>query len=436
MKKLKIYLTAVVGVFSFASMAQTDKTPGQLTLRFPSDDNNIEWKRFSPLGKAEMSDWYFPATFGVGALNGAVTFLLNDSAKFYSNTGDSTYNASDVALAQILDPKDDGILQTNNPALQLSKFANYKVDSIAFRYLYRRKIDSVLNPNTSLYEKVVDTLFVYYFKGAQISTNQGFVGRDTKFGYLGWSFATQSPANYSGVDTILLNDTSWNTPMGATGWVSQYHTMATPASANMTINSNGSLTNSLVAFALRFKHGLPFDSSYVLEDRRTNPDPNNKYVNYFGYHVGEATNNVENDQFYNSSLTVSPVFAFRSINGWTGWFPNYAGTYTYPSTGLYLTTSNVGINEKKNNEFGMTNVYPNPAKTNGKAVLGVNLKKDAVAHIHILDLYGKEIKTISNAYNAGEQAIEVNLDGMKAGVYFFNVTVNGVTETKKLTVTE
>jgi hypothetical protein len=48
---------------------------------------------------------------------------------------------------------------------------------------------------------------------------------------------------------------------------------------------------------------------------------------------------------------------------------------------------------------------------------------------------GQEVKQIVNQnYASGEQVIDINLDGVKPGVYFVNININGVSQSRKLTV--
>jgi hypothetical protein len=438
MKKLNIYIAIVLALLVLHSNAQTNLR--LKTSQFPADMKNAPtWKKANQLGKSTAADWYFPQDFILDPLQTFVTFLVNDSAKYYSSTtGEVSYNASWAATAQILDPKDDAIeLSSNTTATKLSKYTNYTVDSVGLTYLYVRKIDTV--DLGAGFVPVVDTLFVTYYKGSQVSTTGSFDDH-TKFGMVGWDFNKQFPANYAYTDTVLLGDKSLSTTVGPDGWQQKGLTLPVPPMANMTINSTGSLINNLCAFSIRFKHGVKFDSTFVLDDRRDVPNPSNKYINYFGYQFGQISGatNPANDNFYNSSLMVPARFAFASINGWQGWYPGYAfDKYQYPSMGLFLSALNVGIDEVKENAFTMSNVFPNPAKASEGAALIFKLKASSKVTVEIFNLMGQKVKTVTNKnYDLGESNIELNLEGMHPGVYFVNMTANGSTTTKKLTITE
>jgi hypothetical protein len=83
----------------------------------------------------------------------------------------------------------------------------------------------------------------------------------------------------------------------------------------------------------------------------------------------------------------------------------------------------------------MTNVYPNPAPVNSMAVAGFNLKQSGKVKISIINLVGQEVKTVAEGnYAAGETAVNVDLNGLNAGVYFVKMTMNGTSETRKLTI--
>jgi hypothetical protein len=69
--------------------------------------------------------------------------------------------------------------------------------------------------------------------------------------------------------------------------------------------------------------------------------------------------------------------------------------------------------------------------------MGFNLKSSSTVAVNIYNIAGQQVKSVINkTYAAGEHAVEFDLAGLKAGIYMVNMTVNGVSQTKKLTITE
>jgi len=116
--------------------------------------------------------------------------------------------------------------------------------------------------------------------------------------------------------------------------------------------------------------------------------------------------------------------------------------YTNPNTGIPNTTaggsnlaidnillvneSNVGVNNAtKNAEFS---VYPNPTK--GMVSLRMNAEIGAAYDLTVLDMLGKVVvrKSVS------EKQTELDLTGLKKGIYFVKATANGITNVSKLVI--
>jgi hypothetical protein len=287
----KFYSVLAASLLAASAFAQTAT---KIDVRqFPIGENRT--RNFNnangKLGKADpTSNWYIPQDFiaNQATLSTGVDFMLPDTnAKFINKDGTIDFRAN-AAIGQVLDPKDGNIElmdQTQGIIPKMSKFTNYSVDSIMFNYLYVRRVDSVSYNNKPKVE-LKDTLFVYYFKGAQISKKTYVLQSDpnakTTYGYLGWDFASKSPTNYFDIDTVLLGISDNLGKPGVDGWKLASKSLATPST--FTVNaSNGSNTNNLVAFALRYKPGIKYDTSYVMEDRRDSSviPQNTKWVKLF-----------------------------------------------------------------------------------------------------------------------------------------------------------
>ncbi|MCX6186334.1 MAG: T9SS type A sorting domain-containing protein [Bacteroidetes bacterium] len=442
----KFYSLLAATIIAASSFAQTaTKIEGR---QFPIGTNNT--RNFKNLGgkldKADpISNWYFPQYFvaNQATLKTSVDFMLPDTNAKYINADGTIDNRANAAIAQILDPKDGNIDlmdQTQGVIPTFSKFTNFSVDSISFDYLYVRRVDSISYNGNSKVE-LKDTLFIYYFKGAQISKKTYVLVSDpnakTTYGYLGWDFTTQTPINYFKVDTLLLGISDNLGKPGVDGWKLATKTLATPST--FTVNaSNGSNTNNLVAFSLKYKPGIKYDTSFVMEDRRDSSviPQNTKWVNYFGFQ--SATNQgvaVDNNAFYNTSLYSQNHFAFQTVGIFNGWAPGTIYTSNrYLTTGFYLTSTNVGIREKTDN-FVLGNAFPNP--TTDAVSISFRMKSNDNVNISVFNLLGEKVAEVTNGnFATGEHSVNVNLGSLKAGVYLYTMTTGVSSQTQKLIIAE
>ena len=255
---------------------------------------------------------------------------------------------------------------------------------------------------------------------------------------LGWNFKTRTPDNYIGIDTILL-DKSFSTKLpDANGWSGALMRWKVKTPVSVT-TANGSSKNSLIAYAIKFKAGMTYDTSYVLEDRRdaTQIPANTKWVNYFSGTVSANTGPaIENDVFFNSYLSSPGAFSYeKSSLGWTGWYPGYGYTnYIYSSFGAFLTSTNVGIREKTDN-FVLGNAFPNPS--NGAVSISFKMKSNDNVNISVYNLLGAKVAEVANGtFTTGEHTVNANLGNLKAGVYLYTMTTGAASQTQKLIIAE
>jgi hypothetical protein len=399
------------------------------------------------LGKGTMpvSEWYsyldlmkegsfLPSTQGL------VSFLAHDTLAKFVNPGDTTeYDRVYLGAGIVLDPKDEIIDLTANPDMKLTNWTPYMVDSIAFRYLYCRYNDSI---DDGLGNKVFvqDTLLIFTYKSPGITQR---TSSTQKWGSIDWETSTRLPKTPFSVDTILLGhaDTTERPGPSEDSWktATMIHGLNTPVVLN---KIGGSQTNNLVGFVVVFKSGIMYDTSYTFIHEGTSPKPaDSKRINYFGIRseADLATPVYSNTKYYNSTLFALPSTAYPNTQGFFGL--QSSRIYTVPRylDGFFKvnTTGPVGLDKINNDHFSVTNVFPNPADVNGSAVIGFNLKNSAKVSINVYSLVGQVVKTVTNStFASGINEAVIDLTGLKAGIYMVNMTVNGVSETKKLTITE
>ena len=462
MKKLIITILTLGVCYSYIQ-AQT------LNSRYPlikDMDATTKKANKTVLSKTNISTWYSPGawtltdvTVGTGMKN-YVDFLQHDSTTksvmIYS-TGETVVNGlGSIAIAQVCDPKDDVIDYSSDPQIKLSKFVGYSVDSIHFGYRYVRNADSI---SDGLGGKipVVDTLFIHYFNGTKITksglTFNGPPSRTVKYAFMGWTGGNvRLPSNAFWVDTVLLTKKDTTTALNNAGfenrWTAREMTLPTHAGLSSAANQD----NNLVAFALTFKSAVKTvigtDTAVMIYQKDPSTlAPGTRRTNYFGYSllVNEGTNKWANPTFYNTSLFAEPISSYtpwvvNSSVSFNGWIPGMLyTTEKFIDVDFHLTTNtnNVGIKEIKNNEFAMSSVYPNPAKSYENPVIAFNLANTAAVNVSIINMVGQEVKTgFNKSFTSGSHAENLDINGLKAGVYFVNMTVNGASISKKLTIVE
>ncbi|MFI5222149.1 MAG: T9SS type A sorting domain-containing protein [Bacteroidia bacterium] len=411
----------------------------------------------SHYGKTIVSNWYEPYVFAskAGASStwqSYVNFLFPDSTvRYIDNNLNVTYMPGATNVGQVLDPKDDNIDLTDNPNIKMSNGNSYTLDSIYFRYLYVRNVDSIAVPLLGNVA-VVDTLFIDYFIPSGID-NTGTINfspplvKEVYAKPAGFSIPNRRPTGMFTTQTILLtrNDSTIaaaSTTTGApeSGWYSKYYFVKVPA----VVSVNASSKN-LVAFNLKFKPGHPYDSSSIMIYQSTNPLPaGSKRVNYFGYSTYDNgtgspyPTQVTQTKFYNNTIVAEKRASYpNNPTGWQGYVPGNAYyAHQYFVNGFLLTTGNLEVNQITNDNFAST-VYPNPAKVSQGAYVAFNLKNAAKVKVEIFNLMGQSVSLVADRmFDQGKDGVEVNLNGLSTGMYIVNVTVNGQTQSKKLSIVE
>ncbi|MEI6507450.1 MAG: T9SS type A sorting domain-containing protein [Bacteroidota bacterium] len=406
-------------------------------------------------GKIQISDWYNTIDFSSsdpiigGSIQHYVGFIQHDSlAKIYYADGTISKTGWE-SVGSVLDPKDAAIDLTNNPGIKLSKWNGYTLDSIRFTYLYVRNVDSFDIYGLGQKKKVIDTLFVHYFKGTDIKKSyiQPTGGAKSLLAMLGWNIPTRLPATFSHCDTVLLTQNDSTTVNNSTGgfengFRTKSMVLAAPTAFTIAAGGNLASANDLVGFTFTFKSAVPTvygtDTAIQLYQLNPNTLPAGSHrTNYFGFYFAENTNTTpwSNPTYYNTTLLAGAAYATR--NGWTGFISGNAyNSEIFADADFKLTTAaNVSVREIKNDNFAMSSVYPNPANNNDGAYIGFNLKNESNVSFEIVSLMGQKVKAFADkTFAAGQNGMELNLTGVDAGVYFVNMTVNGLTQTKKLIV--
>jgi hypothetical protein len=403
--------------------------------------------------KAVVQDWYQPLNFitefqggqsPLGAvLKRSVTFVTADSNFKLVREDGSISRASFQSFGHVLDPKDDLIENTENPGIRLSQFNPYTLDSIFFQYVYLRNADSTDNDTNGIKEEVIDTVFVAYFANANIRKTNFTGGAMDKVSLVKWNSATLMPTDLVKIDTFLLGNDRSNSPFDTTS-SSSNETLFGSKFAQVPAPSIAVTQGNLIGFTATFKSGvkavLNGDTAVIVYQKDPAVTPNtSRRANTFGtlYYYNEATSGVTytNPTYFNSCQFQPQWNAYGQNASWAG---NYLVGHAFSAdlfleTAFHLTSLNVGVTE--NDLVAISSVYPNPA--NGSTNVGFNLKQAGNVAVTVTNLLGQTVATVNpGKLAAGSNNVNLNLSNIKAGVYFVNVSVDGTSTTKKLTVTE
>ncbi len=383
-------------------------------------------------------------------LSNYVNFLVWDSlAKNIGINGSVSYGAWQSA-GHVLDPHDELIQLTDNPDLQVSFFNSYQLDSIAFHYLYIRNVDSIPDGLAGK-ANVVDTLFIAYYKGNQISKYK-IDSTYNRYAMVDWDKDIRLSKGYYKMDTILLAsgangilDTthSYNINGGfENAWSLKLAKFKAPSGIQILAYPSGT-TDNLVGFTFTFKSGVKTiigsDTAVMIYSR----DPSTilssmRRTNYFGcrYAINLGTNRWNNQRFFNTSLFALKKESYApDSSGWKGYVPGIATNkdffldaffriYIYPTGEVKDITYNVKI----------TNIFPNPAKNSTQ--IAIEVKTITNVKIIIRNLVGQLVKSIDfGTFTRGSFELPLELSGLNPGIFMVCITAGNTTHTQKLVVT-
>ena len=88
-------------------------------------------------------------------------------------------------------------------------------------------------------------------------------------------------------------------------------------------------------------------------------------------------------------------------------------------------------NEHIPTEFSLKQNYPNPFNPSSK--IKYNVSSLSFISLKVYDLLGKEIATLVNEEKTpGEYEVEFDALGLPSGIYFYQLTAEGISDVKKL----
>jgi len=106
----------------------------------------------------------------------------------------------------------------------------------------------------------------------------------------------------------------------------------------------------------------------------------------------------------------------------------------YGSLNITSIKEKITTKNKLPNSYILNQNYPNPF--NPITTISYEIKKEGNGKIEIFDILGQKIKTLVNKYhNSGGYEIKLQSSDLKnfaSGVYFYRLTINGFSQTKKM----
>ncbi len=104
------------------------------------------------------------------------------------------------------------------------------------------------------------------------------------------------------------------------------------------------------------------------------------------------------------------------------------GVWKYPIENLVSVQN--PTNEKPDN-YELFQNYPNPF--NPTTTINYKLTKNIFVKLIIYDALGRKVKTLVNEYqNSGDHKVELDASNLSSGVYFYRLSTEDFTKTKKL----
>ena len=105
--------------------------------------------------------------------------------------------------------------------------------------------------------------------------------------------------------------------------------------------------------------------------------------------------------------------------------------YNYRGTANIITDVNDDFNLVS--EYRLNQNYPNPF--NPSTTISYTIPTISNVSLKVFNILGKEVATIVNeTKSAGNYSINFNASGLSSGVYFYQLTTDNFTSTKKFTL--
>ncbi len=420
----KIYLTlALAMAFTWVSAQNfqsgpVEKIPAsqQIALKKAIANNHKETKVIN-------SRWYDYAStmdFKLGGVSSmGRTFLFPDSNILASFAAPGDGKPWVHAIATIVDPKSDWFEE--NGFQLITAATPYTLDSVTIYCKYYRNTAST----------IVDTLRFefftsndhsevpqYYFSSANIQANYG---TDTLFFKATLRTGIVLDAVSKVVLNVPLNEVDSTSGMGGFN----IFTVAPPTLVNVAANE-------VVGVAITFLPGYTYTPMDTLN--------NFNYVSFYSYEEnGDNTYPNYTKRDWNTSQ-ITPTSALVPGNSWeTMFIPEWAYTQPFGMENhlieFLLTgdTEFTSIEKSENNNLNVAQNQPNPFT--GTTTVNYSLDKTAKVSVDVYNVAGAKVMSLGQGTQAaGSHSIQIDASELQAGIYYYTLTADGYSVTKKMVV--
>ena len=311
-------------------------------------------------------------------------------------------------------------------------FNSYSVDSMSIVYAYERHFPNPATVDTlivSLYTNVTAANLPYgYFTAGQLPTINIDFGTDT----LGMKLMKYT---YTSNSANAVGKVMYRIPLTVADTAITFYREKFFATPGFTVPAG----NKLFASTVTFRPG----HAYALGDT-LNTEMNMFFFTAYEengagtYPYYQDCNSNSSACDWNDSYTVTTDVRYNISTGWNGYFiPKYA--YTQPYTlenhliSYHVCSNNVSVNEASGNDNILYQNMPNPS--NGTTTIGYELLNGGNVSLDVMNITGQNVYTLNEGKRtAGKYAVDLNLNNLQSGVYFYTLTVDGNKTTKKMTI--
>lgn len=419
MKKLALLLT--LALFSLSLLAQTSVVKKQFSGDRIENQKVIKetpWTSPKSLYREDtQEEWY--------SFTSALDYYLGGTLQYYTNlifpdTSPVRVNADGEvnhvrwhSMGMAFDPRDEIFGFYGNG--QLERRQPYKVDSIAFRYLYEKYNDAALK----------DELVIQVYNADKVDRYNWTTSQEP------WATVEFDKNTLNGTDysqeiryELDYDDTAmWSG--GAYKWL------------QFPINMDVAKTeHPVVAVTFTFQPAY----SYQLYDTLYGSAPHTPYkkLNNFWHQMfydmdGTQLANYNNGLVMNYEIRydaiLGPDFGYRYLPG-NAFSASY---YPYMLFKITYDADWVDAISEDNVNFKVGEVYPNPSV--GMSKVTVKLENAAIVSVDLVNPLGQTVNAIeSGRLTAGEHHLDLNTSNLEAGIYFVKVNVGDYSSTQRILV--
>lgn len=289
--------------------------------------------------------------------------------------------------------------------------------------------------------EVVDTLFVQYFT----SENTGITFGSYSIGGTGsYQYGVPRPASWSQqslmnsaafkVDTVLLTGEFADSLAGT-----QIFGRGLATSIGQVINGGNTLTGNDVAATFTFKPMTPYTINDTLLSFNTSAIPAKKH-NLLGVRMaafdGHTYHNSNPEAINHSLISNHEVrYGQNLFNFLRVYIPgNLFGNSVFHDNFYHLTTNNLSTSNPSLNGYALGNAYPNPTSGASNITIPFTLGAGQNVTFTLSDVTGKQIKTVTKSFEAGENSVSFDVSNLNTGVYFYTMNTSAFKSTGRVLV--